>query len=373
MEWRCLSAIEAHVVTALPSANSVGAIPFFLNGGNSPLLSQIGYASDQILSARMISAKGELVVVDEAHNPDLLYALRGAGQYFGLVTELTVRTFPVSQIFKNPEGKLWTGRFVFPLDRALDVCGVMREIANDARYSTGGLVMVAAPPPHRKPALVVSAKLISDDEDSSLDALQQQAFRALYELDPIVAGGSCIPFENNGDTLQVLCAAGDFKKLVLTGLYDFEPELFTEVVEIWQSLTASCPDAVSSLFSIQWESRPAPRPAFESANSMHGMRLWANNLIWHKNPENVAEAQRHLERAIAAMRAHQELTDFVDFANSPRTGPIEHQYQGKARLERLSEIKRSWDATGLFGQEFLKNALREKSPNDVATDSSEHC
>jgi hypothetical protein len=52
----------------------------------SPL---IGFGADQILSARIITAAGELIDVDDESHPDLLYALRGAGQFFGLVTQLT--------------------------------------------------------------------------------------------------------------------------------------------------------------------------------------------------------------------------------------------------------------------------------------------
>jgi len=35
----------------------------------------------------MISAEGELLDVNEETHPDLLWALRGAGQFFGLVTQ----------------------------------------------------------------------------------------------------------------------------------------------------------------------------------------------------------------------------------------------------------------------------------------------
>ena len=58
-------------------------------------------ASDHILSARIITANGEIVRVSEEENPDLFYAIRGAGQYFGLVLSLTIRTFPVSEVLSN--------------------------------------------------------------------------------------------------------------------------------------------------------------------------------------------------------------------------------------------------------------------------------
>ena len=194
--------------TTLPSANPVGVIPFFLNGGNSPLVSKLGYGSDNILSARVITADGELISVSENENQELLYAIQGAGQYFGLVTALTIRTHPVSKVFGIEDGTFWSGRFVFPVERAREVSEAMEHVVNNDKYCTGGLLMIAAPPPSRKPAVVVLARLIAPDSDS----LQKTVFERLYGLKPLMAAGGQVRFENNGDATQPLCVFGDFKK-----------------------------------------------------------------------------------------------------------------------------------------------------------------
>ncbi|EED19165.1 conserved hypothetical protein [Talaromyces stipitatus ATCC 10500] len=74
---------------ALGNGNIVGAIPYFLNGGASITTSITGFGTDQILAARLITASGELIEVNQTHNADLLWALRGSGRFFGLVIELT--------------------------------------------------------------------------------------------------------------------------------------------------------------------------------------------------------------------------------------------------------------------------------------------
>ena len=66
----------------------------------------------------MITATGDIIDVCHTENEDLLYAIRGAGQYFGLITSLVIRTHPVDDVFGNGEGTFWSGSFVFPLDRA---------------------------------------------------------------------------------------------------------------------------------------------------------------------------------------------------------------------------------------------------------------
>ncbi|KAE8342578.1 hypothetical protein BDV24DRAFT_162468 [Aspergillus arachidicola] len=79
---------EAGLFTALGNGNTVGAIPYSLGGGASITSTIAGFGSDQIVSARVIITKdgGRLVEVAEKEHPDLLWALRGAGQFFGLVT-----------------------------------------------------------------------------------------------------------------------------------------------------------------------------------------------------------------------------------------------------------------------------------------------
>jgi hypothetical protein len=74
-----------------------------------------GSTSDNILSARLITAAGELITIDNS-TPDLLWALKGAGQFFGLVTELTLRTYPLS-ILGTDDGTVYTGTFIFDIPK----------------------------------------------------------------------------------------------------------------------------------------------------------------------------------------------------------------------------------------------------------------
>jgi hypothetical protein len=86
------------LISALGNGNPIGSIPYFLGGGVAVATSITGYGSDQIISARMIDAKGNIVEVTEEKEPDLLFALRGAGQFFGLVTELVIKAHPFAAL-----------------------------------------------------------------------------------------------------------------------------------------------------------------------------------------------------------------------------------------------------------------------------------
>ncbi|KAL0934603.1 6-hydroxy-d-nicotine oxidase [Colletotrichum truncatum] len=72
---------------------TVGITGWALGGGYGYLSAFYGLGVDQILGARVVLASGEVVDTDD--HPDLLWALRGAGNgNFGIVVELRLKLYP---------------------------------------------------------------------------------------------------------------------------------------------------------------------------------------------------------------------------------------------------------------------------------------
>ena len=76
------------VITNGGTYDSVGVGGLFLGGGVNYLVRKYGYACDNILGARLVTADGSVIEVDADSEPELLWALRGAGHGFGVVTEI---------------------------------------------------------------------------------------------------------------------------------------------------------------------------------------------------------------------------------------------------------------------------------------------
>ena len=79
------------LVTASSTAGCIGWTGWALGGGYGPLNSYTGFGVDNILSAKVVTADGN--VVEEDGSSDLLWGLRGAGGNLGVVVESTVRTY----------------------------------------------------------------------------------------------------------------------------------------------------------------------------------------------------------------------------------------------------------------------------------------
>ena len=82
---------KAGVAAATGTEGTVGLVGATLGGGFGLLTRGFGMASDNLLAAEVVVASGsdgaEAIIVDEQNNPDLLWALRGAGNgNFGIVT-----------------------------------------------------------------------------------------------------------------------------------------------------------------------------------------------------------------------------------------------------------------------------------------------
>ncbi|KAI9643585.1 hypothetical protein NHQ30_008207 [Ciborinia camelliae] len=336
---------DAGFFTALGNGNTVGAIPYFLGGGASVTSSVTGFGSDQILSAHMITAKGELLDVNDKTHPGLLYAIRGAGQFFGLITQLTVKLHPL-QALGNDQGVIWVGSFVFPLARAREVASVMKDLMDDDRYATAGLMMIMAPPPARNPCLVISTRYTGNPDDAT------EAYKVLYDLKPIVANGAAVPIQNASDGREALAAKGGFKRFDIVGLQRFDQEAFLQSIDVWTEMVTECPDAINTAFNFQWDSRPVKTPDFESAMCLHDIRYYQNNLIWHTDVKNRAKVDEYNAKCITIMRGD-DVATFVDFQNGTRDGPIERRYRGEERLARLKALKQEWDPTGVFTSQLL--------------------
>jgi FAD/FMN-containing dehydrogenase len=118
---------------------STGIAGLTLGGGIGYLARKYGLSCDNLLSAEVVTADGQVVTASEKENSDLYWALRGGSGNFGVVTTFEYRMHPVAEIYGGP--------IVYPVDRADDVLRMYREYINDAPEELGGFVGFHMAPP----------------------------------------------------------------------------------------------------------------------------------------------------------------------------------------------------------------------------------
>jgi FAD/FMN-containing dehydrogenase len=124
-------------VGGVVSTTGVGGLT--LGGGIGYLTRRHGLTVDNLLSADVITADGELVRASEDDNPDLFWALRGGGGNFGVVTEFEFRLHPVKTIYGGP--------IFFEAARAGEVLDAFRQYIGEAPRELGAFFAWQIAPP----------------------------------------------------------------------------------------------------------------------------------------------------------------------------------------------------------------------------------
>ncbi|WP_327289570.1 FAD-binding oxidoreductase [Streptomyces sp. NBC_01198] len=106
------------------SCPSVGVSGLTLGGGHGVMSRSMGLTCDNLIGATLITADGTTHEVSADHEPDIFWALRGAGcGNFGVVTSLRFATHPVPEVV--------TGYLTWSWNRAADVISAWQSWGPD--------------------------------------------------------------------------------------------------------------------------------------------------------------------------------------------------------------------------------------------------
>ena len=99
------------LVTPVGTVADTGVAGLTLGGGVGRIGRRFGLTCDNLTAAELVTADGKWLRVSAAEHPDLLWALRGGGGNFGVVTSFTFRLHEVAPI-------MYGGLLTFPLTDA---------------------------------------------------------------------------------------------------------------------------------------------------------------------------------------------------------------------------------------------------------------
>jgi FAD/FMN-containing dehydrogenase len=165
------------------SSRDVGVVGYTLGGGLSWFGRSHGLAANQVTAAEVVTVDGRLVRIDAEDGRDLFWAIRGGGGSFAIVTALTFRLFPVTEVV--------AGALFWPIERAAEVLHCWRDLLADLAEevtSIGRLLRFPPIPEIPEPMRgrsMVTVELVSQLDAAATDALLAPLRALRPELDTV--------------------------------------------------------------------------------------------------------------------------------------------------------------------------------------------
>jgi FAD/FMN-containing dehydrogenase len=120
--------------------STTGVAGFTLGGGVGWLMRKHGLACDNLRSAEVVTADGQILTAGATENQDLLWGLRGGGGNFGIVTSFEFELHPVGPT-------VTAGPVFYPGDRAAEILGFYRDLVKDIPDELTTLANLLTAPP----------------------------------------------------------------------------------------------------------------------------------------------------------------------------------------------------------------------------------
>ncbi len=333
------AATQAHGLATPTGINSTtGVAGLTLGGGFGWLSRKYGLTVDNLESAEVVTAAGDVIRVSASEHPDLFWALRGGGGNFGVVTRFTFRLHAVGP-------NLLSGLVVYPFADAKSVLRQYREFATQAPDDlTVWVVMRQAPPLPFLPAevhgteVVVLAFLYAGDPshgDAAVAPLSRFGT-------PVGAHMGVQPYVNWQQAFDPLLTPGARNYWKSHNFATLDDGLFDVLIAAVRTLpTPSCEIFIASLGGA------TSRQAADS--SAYGQRDAQFLMNVHGRWDSAADDQRGVEWS---RRLFKEAAPFasggvyINFMTAEEGDRVRAAYG--PNYDRLARVKQQYDAGNLF-------------------------
>ncbi len=317
------------------STTGVGGLT--LGGGSGWLERKHGLASDNLVGAEIVTAEGEIVRADADQNPDLLWALRGGGGNFGVVTTLELALHPL-------EREVLAGLVLHPVERAAELMTIWRDVMRDAPEELSlAFFALNAPDEEGIPEefqgqpVVAIAGMYAGPLDEG-----EQAWRPVREL----SGGADLVGPMPYAELQ--CMLDDPPGFRNWWTADYVQELPDDAVERIAARCQARPGPMTQLFCVAWGGAVARPEPDAGPLQGRGARYIVHPLVLWEDPaddEKMIAWGRGFREDLGELA---EAGTYLNFVGDDEGQARAIASYGRENYERLARIKAEWDPKDVF-------------------------
>jgi FAD/FMN-containing dehydrogenase len=328
------------LATPLGFISQVGVGGLTLGGGLGYLTRRFGWTVDNLERAQMVTADGQIRDVDGRQNADLLWAIRGGGGNFGVVTRFTLRLHRIGPTVVG-------GLIAWPFERADEILRAYRALTSQApRELAVWLVLMHAPSAPFVPSTWAGRKVC--------------AMAICYSGERATADRALTPIRALGEPVFDLVGPQPYAQ-VQSYLDDSEPkgnhyywkteflgELDDELLSRARALYAACPSPGAQLGLLHLAGALNDRAADDGAVGNRGARyaIGANGM-WEPGEPGADVGRAWVRSTWEQLRPFSTGGNYVNFQTADDDAARIAAAYG-ANLRRLREIKATHDPDNLF-------------------------
>ena len=285
------NANDAQILTG--NCNCVGTLGAALGGGYGFLMGVYGFSVDNILSIDVVLANGSAVVVGPNRNPDLWWALRGAGPNFGIVTSAIMKAYPMPKA----QNFAWMGSLFFTDDKLESAVQAIEDLVLEPRMSVY-LYLVTSGPPSFTPTIAVAPFYLGSEADG------RAAFRPLLDIGPYNDTTTVVAYPDWNTGGDGFCIKGGRKPAYGAGFGKMIPKTLRQVWEAYKDFL-KLPGTGSSAILVECYSLATAQAIPKSSSSFANRDIRFNAAIipWYSNSSLDPQANAFGSKARDLLRA----------------------------------------------------------------------
>lgn len=327
-----------------------------LGGGHGFLQGQYGLMADQLVSASIILANSTLVTTSASQHADLFWAIRGAGHNFGIITEFTLKTYPLA------DHENWSVQsFTYPGSQIEELYATVNEIIAEQPPEAVHMSILALNPAI-DPVNPVLTYLVFLDGPASTLAAQVEPLQALK---PLVNSADTLPY--TALPKMILSSSEDaacqrsvasllrfpvdfhspYNTTAMRRVYDLVVETFQHTPELNQTWLAIEGYSDHAVWAIADEETAFP---FRGDNILISpFVIYGAEARWlDRQARDFGEGLRAILQEGTGRKA-EDVHGYVNYANGMEKGGTKSWYGfDEWRLDRLRQLKREYDPERRF-------------------------